>query len=424
LGYKSDVGYQTFLYGNESDVRKLFLFLLERLPKDEDENRMTSIGTTGFTTNYISDRIKKLQMTAIWLPLMTDSSHTNDSTILWSTNTRVSKILNIKSILMNRMAPNRRKYFDTSLKLPSDLPSIMEWNCLLLNSDTNENQLITKSKKVKIETIDESLTNSIQTNDNIDGSLMSLMTNNEVKEMDAIIDSKNILIEEEKAHEMSKEEKINLIIEQLNRELKTCEEDIAKHKSVENQLEECEKALKEETKHLRELEMSDKTQRELISEINEVKEDIEKMSQKWQQIQNSLSNQLKQLKIESQAKNERSTALQRQLNELKKSITAKVKEIKIKESLVSELTEKLPQQWPPSRSSYTKRILEIVANVKKQNDETKKVLLETRALQKEINNLSGKLSRTFTIADEEIFKVTYNQLNLSYFQIIIYYNYN
>ena len=33
-GYKGEVGYQTLLYPTESDIRKVFMFLLEKMPKD------------------------------------------------------------------------------------------------------------------------------------------------------------------------------------------------------------------------------------------------------------------------------------------------------------------------------------------------------------------------------------------------------
>ncbi|XP_045489010.1 coiled-coil domain-containing protein 22 homolog [Pieris rapae] len=52
----------------------------------------------------------------------------------------------------------------------------------------------------------------------------------------------------------------------------------------------------------------------------------------------------------------------------------------------------------------TKRILEIIGNVDKQNMEIKKILEDTRHLQKEINSLEGKLGRYFSIADETLFK--------------------
>ncbi|CAG2102138.1 unnamed protein product [Medioppia subpectinata] len=402
LAYKADIGYQTFLYGNESDIRKLFLFLLEKLPKEDEENRLSSIRTTGLTPADIRTQLRKAQISTIWLPFMTDTesaetdSHIIDGNI-WSVDTTVNKSVNFKPILVNKLAPNRRKYYDKCLKLPNTLSSIMEWNSLYLDSETNDSQLFVKSKKVSI----ESCLTGRQTVRPI-GDQNSESLSNELEAMN--IESSVNKNEIQTADEVNKEEKYKLIIEELENELKGLEKDIQKHKKFENKAIEYENELKEETKRLRELETSDKSSHELVSQINEVKQEIELLSQEWLKIEDSLSNQLKQLMVESNAKNERHSALQRKVKDLKKSINSKVKEIKVKENLVKELTEKIPQQWPPARSSYTKRILEIVANVKKQNEETKKILLETRTVQKEINNLSGKLSRTFTVADEEIFK--------------------
>ncbi|XP_047482449.1 coiled-coil domain-containing protein 22 homolog [Penaeus chinensis] len=49
VGYSGDVGYQSLLYPNETDLRKIFMFLLEKLPKDtatvsdEPLNKLTLI---------------------------------------------------------------------------------------------------------------------------------------------------------------------------------------------------------------------------------------------------------------------------------------------------------------------------------------------------------------------------------------------
>lgn len=63
---------------------------------------------------------------------------------------------------------------------------------------------------------------------------------------------------------------------------------------------------------------------------------------------------------------------------------------------------KLPKEV--NRSAYTQRILEIINNVRKQRCEIDKVLADTREIQKEINTLTGRLERSFTVADELIFK--------------------
>ena len=66
--------------------------------------------------------------------------------------------------------------------------------------------------------------------------------------------------------------------------------------------------------------------------------------------------------------------------------------------------EKLPKEV--NRSAYTQRIFEIINNVRKQTEEINKILGDTREIQKEINTLSGRLERSFTVVDELIFRDT------------------
>ncbi|CAG2067831.1 unnamed protein product [Timema podura] len=37
VGYKGDIGYQTFLYSSEADVRRVLMFLIEKLPKESEK---------------------------------------------------------------------------------------------------------------------------------------------------------------------------------------------------------------------------------------------------------------------------------------------------------------------------------------------------------------------------------------------------
>uniref|UniRef100_A0A8C3UTN0 Coiled-coil domain-containing protein 22 n=1 Tax=Catharus ustulatus TaxID=91951 RepID=A0A8C3UTN0_CATUS len=84
---------------------------------------------------------------------------------------------------------------------------------------------------------------------------------------------------------------------------------------------------------------------------------------------------------------------------------AAAEEARRKETLHGQLLaelEALPRDV--SRAVYTQRILEIVGNIRKQKEEIGKILEDTRALQKEINALVGKLERTFSVTDELLFK--------------------
>ena len=44
LGYQGDVGYQTFLYSNEADIRRIFMFLVEKLPKETTQTSEEPLG--------------------------------------------------------------------------------------------------------------------------------------------------------------------------------------------------------------------------------------------------------------------------------------------------------------------------------------------------------------------------------------------
>lgn len=57
-----------------------------------------------------------------------------------------------------------------------------------------------------------------------------------------------------------------------------------------------------------------------------------------------------------------------------------------------------------NRSVYTKRILDIVKQVKKQKVDINKILIDTRALQKDISSNIEALNRVFSLATEVIFQ--------------------
>ncbi|EDV21397.1 uncharacterized protein TRIADDRAFT_30331 [Trichoplax adhaerens] len=58
LGYRSDIGYQTLLYPNDADVRRLFMFLVEKLPKVTSAADDGNQGGTSFITHEIASKIE------------------------------------------------------------------------------------------------------------------------------------------------------------------------------------------------------------------------------------------------------------------------------------------------------------------------------------------------------------------------------
>lgn len=44
MGFRGDIGYQTFLYSNVIEVRRVFMFLIERLPKESEKIQQLPTG--------------------------------------------------------------------------------------------------------------------------------------------------------------------------------------------------------------------------------------------------------------------------------------------------------------------------------------------------------------------------------------------
>lgn len=134
----------------------------------------------------------------------------------------------------------------------------------------------------------------------------------------------------------------------------------------------------------------------LKEKLNAVKEPLEKENAELQQ---SLAN--KQLEYQR---------MMQETKEIRRHIEELNVELSEKEALVAELNQEMASQAKESsrntnRQFYTRRILEIVETIDKQRKEIDKILIETRAVQKDINQLSGKLERLFNTTDETLFKV-------------------
>lgn len=68
LGYKNDVGYQTFLYYNEAELRQVFMFLIEQLPSEGKQvTAQEPINKRSLLMQSISAKIGE-ELNSIWIP--------------------------------------------------------------------------------------------------------------------------------------------------------------------------------------------------------------------------------------------------------------------------------------------------------------------------------------------------------------------
>ncbi|XP_051964666.1 coiled-coil domain-containing protein 22 isoform X2 [Xyrauchen texanus] len=67
VGFKGEIGYQTFLYSNEPEIRSLFIFLVEKLPRESAEASDQPAGKSAMLQKAIAAQIKA-QLSVPWLP--------------------------------------------------------------------------------------------------------------------------------------------------------------------------------------------------------------------------------------------------------------------------------------------------------------------------------------------------------------------
>ncbi|XP_056130362.1 coiled-coil domain-containing protein 22 [Lampris incognitus] len=67
LGFKGEIGYQTFLYSSEPEIRSLLMFLVEKLPRESAEASDQPAGKSSVLQKAIAVKIRA-QLTTPWLP--------------------------------------------------------------------------------------------------------------------------------------------------------------------------------------------------------------------------------------------------------------------------------------------------------------------------------------------------------------------
>lgn len=67
LGYKGEIGYQTFLYSNEPEIRSLLMFVVEKLPRERSEKLDQPTGR-GASPALLSRGVVEVKLTVLTCP--------------------------------------------------------------------------------------------------------------------------------------------------------------------------------------------------------------------------------------------------------------------------------------------------------------------------------------------------------------------
>ncbi|XP_068627583.1 coiled-coil domain-containing protein 22 homolog isoform X2 [Battus philenor] len=338
LGYKNDVGYQTFLYYNEDELRQVFMFLIEKLPS-EDKHLSSTAAPTKQKNILVEDIGNKIneELNKMWIP----------SCCVQKTNT-IENLTNLQKISDEEIIEKIRKINEVT---------------------KNKANIKTHEKKNDIEIVNKCRTEK---------------TLKELKEMAFVLRQKLDMLESER----------NVMDVEYSQAIKSCEKAGADLRNVQN--------------ILHDIGITDIEEGTIEERINMARKNINALHGKSENLTSqNLGLKLEIDKIKSTiplSESERNRCKYILIN-LKENAKAMKEECEKKEELSNQLKMKYEKlKGGNKRHVYTKRILEIIGNVDKQNMEIRKILEDTRVIQKEINTLEGQLDRCFSIADETLFK--------------------
>ncbi|CAH3127234.1 unnamed protein product [Porites lobata] len=486
VGYRGEIGYQTFLYSNEADIRKLFMFLVENLPKESSESASEpAMGSAVMLNRRIAAELSK-RLAKPWTPSFCKKdniSWTGTKPRAWhKEGTRCVRRFHACPLripeglgdLTKKIPKDVKAYYGTSLPFITSqpacrqdvAPSVLEENAIAVTlaneweNEWNQSGLASRLSKEeylaqKRERLEKKIKQHLQSelqranlNAVANADLSDIVSSLSDKASGAAAPSKGSRFtrteqlqfaqDEEKTAAMaglseegppkvdteeemrkkreeeldalqSKLSEMNASIEQNELEIKKSlaeiqqtNEQISNKKSKNVEQEEIYKVKKRTIDLLPDAENNiDKLQ----SVVDASAQRLVSLAQQWEKHRAPLIEQYRELK---QLNANRVSEAQKQLEEIK-SLREKMKEVadeaRGKEDIYKQLVvEYETMRKDVNRSAYTRRILEIVGNIKKQKEEINQILIDTKDVQKEINQLSGKLDRTFAVTDELIFR--------------------
>uniref|UniRef100_A0A672ZU83 Coiled-coil domain-containing protein 22 n=1 Tax=Sphaeramia orbicularis TaxID=375764 RepID=A0A672ZU83_9TELE len=388
IGYKGEIGYQTFLYSNEPEIRTLLMFLVEKLPRESAEASDQPSGKSVVLQRAIAATIKA-QLSVPWLPPNCQLPLHSESQEYHSRKlSRLHK--RIEEQLRSAAQPCPESAFGGP-RSTSDLLELLQ----AFRGPTPADHILTKgthfthTQKFTFTQVSTSLT-PLPTGRQLEGDIQ-LRQQEELsslqKQFQQLCNDINDITAEIKHRTVTNAQ----VLDEL------------KQRQVGNS--EKEEKVQVKKKAIDLLPEADNNLEKLQALVEASAKRVVNLASQWEKHRAPLIEEHRRLKEICSNKDLESSQKLSEIKSLHDKIRVSTEEAKRKEEMYKQLVtelESLPQDV--SRSAYTQRILEIVSNIKKQKEEITKILSDTKELQKEINSLTGKLDRTFAVTDELVFK--------------------
>lgn len=489
LGFTGEIGYQTFLYPSEGDVRTLFMFLVERLPKESVESSDEPIGGAILLNRRIASELSRI-LSGTWIPPFCkrkgvcwrgrDGRTWHREGIQGVHRFRASRLrypVGIGDLVVKIPRDTKQYYESSALPVVTAQPpfrqnnpdSILEANSLKVSKDMewenewNHSGLASgltpeEYKAQKRERLMKRLARNIQAEvqkANAESSTLNRQDFNELIHEIADKNTGNVLdtigsrftrseklqfaqdddkevaavaglsenaapnVDTEEEMQAKRKEEIDAMqnrLAELTDRLEGLEIDMRKFAATTQQAQERTGTLQRKYNEDEEAYKVKKRTADLlpdasnnIAKLETVVENssarLLTLAKQWEEHRKPLIEEYREVKALNSSRLSEAQKKIEQIRSLREKMKESVEEVRSRDELLKDLVAEYQNMVKDvNRSAYTKRILEIVANIKKQKNDIDKILLDTRNIQKDINQLSGKLSRTFKVTDEIIFR--------------------
>ncbi|XP_033215931.1 coiled-coil domain-containing protein 22 homolog [Belonocnema kinseyi] len=424
LGYRGDIGYQTFLYSSEADLRRVLMFLIEKLPK-ESEN------TVDEPTSKIALLAKSLASTVsqdFQTPWTSDLSQERESRFAGRTKAPY-RTVSIDVPSLEKGEEYRDYYTRYQKSVPEQMPNLLSLLPSVLSHNAKTNHPMPTNIIERLDWLNSqpherssiATLGSIHTLSRFASNEKAETPQAQIPQIDEPKASIVPLLEEpstDKSDPRGQDsiKRITVECESLRNEIEAIQ---AEAKKLSGKLAQLTVIEHSEEKDFAALEKRRKIKAKTFDLLENGEENIQKLKETIEANSNKLIGLVNQwekhrlpliqkYREEREKHSSKASESQRKLDEIS-NLKEKEKELteegRQKDQQYSQLVgdiQKLPKEV--TRSAYTQRILEIINNVRKQKDEIDKVLGDTRSIQKEINTLTGRLERSFTVVDELIFR--------------------
>lgn len=374
LGFKGDLGYQTILYSNINELRRVFMWLIENLPKNEDKTDSFQGTASVSKVKLIENEISK----------------------------KLAKDLKKPWILDFLQKPSCIRSCPDELEINYNIPIFHQTRNLIPSLILTHDQLI-RSVPVDTSYIAKKLRSST-----IKSTQSLMLSPSRSSTISSIIEKEPLEVP-----------KLKSPVEILTKKVENLKESIDMQEDIFRQLSndktELLKSIENETKMIEKSKKESTLKMQINMLLDSPEESIEKLKQsldaaakkkanlnaKFLAHKEPLEQQLDSFSGINSIKLQKIKERQVNVKNVKRAIAEIHEDMKHKVQLQQNLQTELSKiKRTTERSAYTSRIADIIKSIKKQNYDINEILKDTRMLQKSINNVEGQLQRQFTVTEE------------------------